>query len=155
MRADVRTVGSEMTLPELDRAFLREGVSGYPVLKDGRLIGIVSRSDVIRQLCVEQSVSEVASDYYRFPAGLGNPPAETLEDVGQRVGRRIETLRVKDVMSSSLITVSPEDSLADVARILTEHHVHRVLVTKDGRLVGIISALDFVRRIAAGGLHLE
>ena len=43
MEADVRTVGPEMTLPELERAFLSEKVSGFPVLEDGNLVGIVSR----------------------------------------------------------------------------------------------------------------
>lgn len=38
--------------------------------------------------------------------------------------------------------------IADVARQMVERHVHHVVVTEEGRVAGVVSALDFVRRFA-------
>lgn len=148
MNAEVRTVGSEMRLPDLERALIEQGLSGFPVVDGGRLVGIVSRSDVVRQLCVEQTVAETLSDYYADPSGSASGPVESFEAIGERVGTRIERLRVKDVMIHDLITVSPEDPLRDVAATLLARRVHRLPVVEGGRLVGIVTSMDLVRLIA-------
>lgn len=150
MRTDVRTVGPDVGLADLERAFLDARVSGFPVVEDGRLIGMVSRSDVVRQLSVEQSVGEVVSDYYR-DFGIGSlEPSQPLASVGRHLGRRLEELRVRDVMIPGLIHVAPGASLTDVARTLVSERIHRVPVVEDGRLVGILSSVDFVRLFAEG-----
>ncbi len=150
MQTDVRTVGAKMTLADLDRAFLEDRVSGFPVVQEGRLVGLACRSDVVRQLGVEQSVAETVSDYYRDVGGIRTDPAETLDSIARQVGARIEKLRVKDVMTHELITVSPADSLQEVARSLVEHRIHRLPVVDAGRLVGILTSLDLVRLFAEG-----
>lgn len=150
MQTDVRTVGPELTLAELDRAFLEGRVSGFPVVQDGRLVGLVCRSDVVRQLGVEQSVAETISDYYRDVGEVDAEPAETLDSIARQVGGRIEALRVKDVMTHQLITVSPADPLQEVARRLVEHGIHRLPVVDADRLVGILTSLDLVRLFAEG-----
>jgi CBS domain-containing protein len=146
MRTDVGTVGSEMSLPDLERAFIDRKRSGFPVVDAGRLVGIVSRSDVVRQLCVEQTLAEQVSDFY---AGEGVASVvESFEAIGERVGSRIETLRVRDVMSRRLITVSPDEGLSAVARRLVEHGIHRLPVVEGERLLGLVSSLDLVRLFA-------
>lgn len=150
MRSEVQSVDPEMTLPELERAFMEKGMSGFPVVV-GRdeLVGIISRSDVVRHLTVERSRAEMLSDYYR-DGGMGGIPAETLESIGQQVGARIERVPVKEVMLRAVVTASPEEPLRDVANKLVEHQIHRVPVVDEGRLIGIITSLDIVRVVAEG-----
>ncbi len=150
MAKDVRVVEPDMRLPDLERAFLDAHVSGFPVVEDGKLVGTVSRSDVIRALCVEQSLSEVVADYYRVHTDIEEDPLESLEDVAERVGTRVDTLTVGDVMIKDLITVPPELAVNEVARTLIDNRVHRVLVTKGGELIGIVSSTDIVRLVADG-----
>lgn len=150
MHEKVRTISPDRTLPELEEAFLRERVSGFPVVDRGRLVGIVSRSDLVRQLCVERSVAELISDYYREALAFAEDPVESLASIAERVGQRIEHLRVADVMIRRLITVPPDAPVAEVAQTLVEHRIHRVPVTDAGRLVGIVSSLDLARLIAEG-----
>lgn len=152
MRREVRVVESDLKLTELERLFLEAGVTGFPVVDDGNLVGIVSRSDVVRQLCVEQSFAEIVSDYYRDWHGTQADPGASFKAIGDQVGERFEELRVRDVMIKKLFTVSPADTLVDVAKALHEHHIHRVPVTENGKLVGIITTLDFVRLVAEGKL---
>lgn len=48
MSSPVETVGPELTLAELAETLERRGVSGMPVVRDGALLGVVSRRDVAR-----------------------------------------------------------------------------------------------------------
>lgn len=43
------------------------------------------------------------------------------------------------------ITVSVDTSIAEVAQLMLERRIHHVVVTRDGAMVGVVSALDFVR----------
>lgn len=48
------------------------------------------------------------------------------------------------------ITVPPDTSISDVAKLMVSNGVHHILVTENRHTVGIISALDFVRRYIQG-----
>jgi CBS domain-containing protein len=48
------------------------------------------------------------------------------------------------------ITAQAGDAAADVARLMVARHVHHVVVCDDGEMVGVVSALDFVRLFATG-----
>lgn len=50
---------------------------------------------------------------------------------------------VSDIMTASVISVSPSDPLQKVAALLTEHRIHGVPVLDDGAIVGIITETDF------------
>lgn len=116
--------------------------------KEGRLVGIVSRSDVVRQLGVEQSLAEYISDYYRDLYYYETNSSETLTDIGKQVGQRIEQLRVRDMMIRRLLYVSPDTPLQDVAQMFIQHRIHRLPVLLGERLVGIITTFDLVRLFA-------
>lgn len=150
MQRNVHTISPEATLPELEEVFLQERVGGLPVVQDGKVIGIVSRSDIVRQLYQEHQLAESTSDFYRDEAGFHELPLVTFEQVADRVGERIEQLRVRDVMSTHLFAVSPDQPLRHVAQMLVDHRVHRLLVTEDKRLLGIVTALDLAGLIANG-----
>jgi CBS domain-containing protein len=53
-------------------------------------------------------------------------------------------------MIHDVLSVRPDDSLAEVAGLLIDKHIHRVPVVEDDRLVGMVSSLDFVRLFAEG-----
>lgn len=151
MQAEPRTVSPQTTLPELQRRLLSERVSGFPVVEDARLVGVVSRSDVVRHLSVEQSVGELLSDYQRA-AGAAEGDQAYLDRVAEHVGRRMEKVRVADVMITAVISVAPDATLVEVARTLVEKRIHRLLVVEQGRLVGLVSSMDLVRLVADGRL---
>ena len=155
MRTEVRVVDSSLSLTRLERSFLEASVSGFPVVVDGKLVGIVSRSDIIRSICVEQSLSETFTYLHKVYTDEAEDVANDAEDVTDRVSERMERFTVADVMISKVISVAPDTNVADVARTLVEHHIHRVPVVEDGRLVGIISSLDLTRLVADGVARLD
>lgn len=148
MERAVHVVGADMPLVELDKEFLGRQLSGFPVVENGQLVGVVSRSDVVRQLAMEQRLAESTSEYYWDREGFHEEPAETIEQIANRLGQRIEDLQVKDLMSRHIVAAAPDDSIEAVAQKLLEHRIHRVPVVDKGRLVGILSTLDFVRLFA-------
>lgn len=142
------TVPSTMSLPELEQQLLEKRVSGFPVVDEGRLVGIVSRSDIVRQLCIEREIAQTTSDFYLDDSGFHEMPMESFQDIADRVGERIEELTVKDVMVEHPHTVSVEETLDHIARKFIDLRVHRLLVIDQGKLAGIITTTDLVRLIA-------
>lgn len=156
MHKEVKVVDPDETLIALERAFLDAKVSGFPVVdKQGRMAGIVSRSDVVRQLGVEQELAEYVSDYYRDLHHFDTDPEASLQDIAAQVGERIEHLRVRDVMIRRVIAVTPETSLQELAQTFIRHHIHRVPVTAGQRLVGIVTAFDLVKLFAEHNIIFE
>ncbi len=148
MRIRVHVVPPAMPLAELEQEFIEKLVSGFPVVEAGELVGVVSRSDIVRQLEVERQLAENTSDFYWDRSGFHEEPAESMQQIASRVGQRIEDLRVRDLMSRHLVVVSADDSLSVLAQRFLEHHIHRVLVVEHGHLVGIVSTLDLVKLFA-------
>src|SRR6185295_12014747 len=94
MRTCIRTVPKTLPLPALERAFLEFGVSGFPVVDGEDLMGVVSRSDVIRHLSAEQQVAAETSDFYRDSAGFHEIPVLSTAQTSERIGQRMQELTV-------------------------------------------------------------
>jgi CBS domain-containing protein len=58
-------------------------------------------------------------------------------------------LRVRDIMSTELVTVSPELSLRDAFELLARRHLGGVPVVTDDRLYGVLSATDLLEFTAS------
>jgi CBS domain-containing protein len=154
MQAEPRSVSPDTTLPDLQRTLLSTGMSGFPVVQEGRLVGVVSRSDVVRNLAVEQSLGEMLSDYQR-DVGCENADEAFLDRVARHVGSRIEKLRVEDVMTRSVISLPADAPLQLVARVLVDNRIHRLLIVEGERLLGLVSSTDLVRLVAEGRLEVR
>ena len=59
-------------------------------------------------------------------------------------------MKAKDVMSSPVISTRPESTVGEVSSLLYERHISAVPVLQDGRLVGIVSEADLLRRYEIG-----
>jgi CBS domain-containing protein len=58
-------------------------------------------------------------------------------------------------MSKSLITIDPDDSLKEAARVMSSNKIRRLPVLKQNRLVGIVVASDFVRNLGKKSVSEE
>jgi len=54
-------------------------------------------------------------------------------------------IRAKDIMSSPLITIEPNATLEEAARLMVRRSIKKLPVIDDGRLIGIITTTDLVR----------
>ncbi|MFL5971451.1 MAG: CBS domain-containing protein [Gaiellaceae bacterium] len=73
----------------------------------------------------------------------------TDRDIAIRVvaeGRDPESTTVRDVASTDLVTIDPEQSLDEALRLMAQHQVRRLpVVEEDGRLVGVLAQADVAR----------
>jgi CBS domain-containing protein len=148
MQKKVKTIAPDKTLPELERELLRWRIGAMPVVeRGGKLVGIVSRSDVVRQLCLERSLGEAMADAYRDQTDASFA-AHSESSIAVEVGQRMERLCVRDVMVRDVLTVTPDLPVTKAAQLLIERRIHRLPVVENGKLVGIVSSLDFTRIVA-------
>lgn len=152
MQTEVVSIPADRPLAELEELLLEHRIHGAPVVEGERVVGIVSRSDVVRQLKLEEERAASSTCYFESYESFdvygarGEDPTRVLEAAASRVAK----LRVRDVMIDDLISVAPDASLQEVARTMVERRVHRVLVTEEGKLRGIVTSLDLVRLLAEG-----
>jgi len=143
MEGRVLTVDPEASLEEVYHLFSDEEISGAPVVgEDGRLVGVITASDLIRAADEERDTARVESRYFRdllpYSAADWSFGPEDFQN-------RLASLRVSDAMTSRVIAVPPEMPANAVARVLRSQKVHRVFVTADEQLLGVVSAFDLLR----------
>lgn len=59
--------------------------------------------------------------------------------------------KVFEVMSSPVITIGPQASAADAARVMSRNKIRRLVVAEDGRALGVLTVTDFARRLEHSG----
>ena len=60
--------------------------------------------------------------------------------------------RMKDIMSSPLISTSPETNILDAMRKMRENRISRLLVMEKDKLIGIVSERDVIRAVSIASL---
>ncbi len=119
MQRRVETLSSRMRLDEVLQAFSQSSHRGFPVLEDGKLVGILTQKDIAKF-----SQRGLNSDTY-----------------GERF--------VAEVMTPEPITTYPKDTLAHVLHLLNYYNLSSLPVVEGRRLVGIITRSDIIRTEAA------
>lgn len=53
-------------------------------------------------------------------------------------------MKLKDIMTSPLITASPNDRLSDIAKKMARERIRKIPIIDDGKLVGIVADVDII-----------
>jgi len=126
MTTDLITVTPATPLAEFARICAEDGISGAPVVQiDGKLVGIVSKTDLITRLLAEDPRWGTATEVELHSLG---------EDLRE----------VQDIMNEDLVTVAPDTPIPELARSMARDRVHRVVVVEDDRLLGIVTSIDLL-----------
>ena len=144
MNPDIMTVADDMTTDELARYLTEHEISGAPVVDaEGHLVGVVSLTDIGREVAEPSEFGPPErSEFYRDTAD-----DVSLEDLAQRFVEE-RAVAVRDVMTPVVHHVPASASVAEAARIMVEHHIHRLVVTQGREPVGIITSMDLLRVVA-------
>ncbi len=147
--ADIMTRAVVTATPETDlatvaRLLLEHNISAMPVIDDRRrLVGIISEGDLLGR----PSEKSFRGSWLR----LFSSDAGTLEELATA-----RHLKVADVMTRRVVSVSDETPINVVASLMHLHKLKRVPVLRDSELVGVISRIDviggLVGRATAGDL---
>jgi len=131
MTTDPVKVTADTRLKEAARLMVRHRVSGLPVVDEGgKLIGILSEGDFIRR-----------------EAGRDRPHGVSLLDAvfGEGELQPVGAETVAEIMTRSVVTITPEATVGEAARVMGRRNVKRLpVVDLDGDLIGIVSRADVV-----------
>jgi predicted transcriptional regulator len=148
MTTPVVTAMPQMSLRELGQLLMRTKVSGVPVVDaEGRPIGVVSKSDIIDRIQNDEEAFGMEKLFYRTAFGVRGELGP-----GFHLDPGDETT-VEELMTPLVLSVSADTPISLAARMMAFEQVHRVIVTDEGRMVGILTTMDIVR--AVGGLKSE
>ncbi|HSB69461.1 MAG TPA: CBS domain-containing protein [Candidatus Methylomirabilis sp.] len=124
MKRDPVTVQKDDSFRYALKLIRKEGIRHLPVLDGKRLVGIVTDRDL------RQSAPS---------------PATTLEV--HELNYLLERLKIEAIMTRKVITVAPDSSLLDAAKLLLAHKIGCVPVVEHEELVGIITEGDLLRAL--------
>jgi predicted transcriptional regulator len=148
MSRDLITASPEQSLVEVRHTLIESRIGGAPVVSGGRLVGVISRSDLIRIEELVETLDAEVSDNEEWlddqADGFQHPAPRRFEGFHAR----LKQLRVKDAMRSQVVTCSPETPIGELALEMTRQRVHRIVVVEKDRPVGIVSTLDIVKLVA-------
>jgi len=143
MKTDITSVMPDHTLQEVARLLIENTISGVPVVDDsGQVVGVVSEKDVF------QAIFPTYHDYYV------RPDIWTQYDWND-ADERLKAIRVRDVMSRKVFVVEENEPVLKVGALMMAHHIHRVPVVRDGKLVGIVTRKDIYRTLLRKALGQE
>ena len=140
MTRDVAVVHPETMLLDALKLMASRRVSGLPVVDEhGALVGMMSEGDVLGW---HEGFSEREARWFDLLAeGFALAP-DFLREVQE------QHRKIKAVMSLHPITVTEATPAREIASLMHAHGIKRVPVTRDGKLVGIVSRADLVRALA-------
>ena len=108
--------------------FRSEGISHVPIVRDGKLAGMVSIYDIIENVFQPRQVQRI----------------------GERVGEKVPVLSLpaKGIMVKPVVTVLPETKLRDAEEQMHKFNISSLVIVSKGRPVGIITKRDFLEPLA-------
>jgi CBS domain-containing protein len=139
MTRDVISVTPDMPVSKLVNLLLTRNISGTPVVtEEGQLVGIVTEGDLVRR--AELGTERKRGAWLSFFTGTAALAHDYVRSHGTKV---------RDVMTESVVAVTPETPVAEVADLMEERRIRRVPVVKDGKVVGIVSRQNLLRAWAS------
>jgi CBS-domain-containing membrane protein len=140
----VLVAAPEMTVQAAAKLLAENHISGMPVVdSEGQVIGMISEGDLLHRAEIG---TDAEADGQRRSWWL-EFLASTRELASTYVKEHAHTVR--DVMSTTVLSVAEDTPLAEVANLLERRHIKRVPVLRDGKLVGIVSRSNLIRALAS------
>ncbi|MFQ5399881.1 MAG: CBS domain-containing protein [Anaerolineae bacterium] len=122
MIKDVIVAEPETPMLDAHKLMREKGIRRMPVVKNGKVVGIVTRSDVRK----------------------AQPSSATTLNVWE-MNYLLAKLELKDIMTRDVVTIAPNDTIKKAAELMHDRQIGALPVVEDGRLVGIITESDIFR----------
>lgn len=138
MTKDVVTIQADMPMTDAANLLVTRGFTGAPVVDQGNVVGIVTEADFLTRdgavhlptfLQMVTQFKVYKKDEERFKEEF----------------QKFLHTKVRDIMTANVITVGPETTVEETAKLFASKHVNPIPVVHEGKLVGIISRSDIVR----------
>jgi predicted transcriptional regulator len=143
MTPSIKAVPQSWTMDRLARFLTDNDITGSPVRNEhGDIIGIATLRDI----------TEFRWNVRRPHADPELTPEEQQEARRLRMAIFEEMgkvpVEVRDIMTPSVLSVDEQTPVRDIANIMMQEHLHRIFVTRDKKITGIITTYDMLKLIS-------
>jgi len=133
------TVGPERTLGDVARLMVEHDIRALPVVDDaGSLIGMITHRELLRFL-IPHFVQRTKTGEFHAPT----------RSQLQRGSADPQLIPAREAMARSVLCLAEDQTLADVANLMSSKDVDRFPVVREGIVVGFLTRADVVRRLIA------
>jgi CBS domain-containing protein len=147
LHAAVTSVRPGDGLELAERLMVEQRLTGLPVIENGKLAGVISRSDVARVHVLAEALDGQIREELHWDETQADGFKHNDGEKFLGFKQRLEKVHVKDVMRSQVVTCAPETPVREVATLLVRNHIHRVFVVDKNQPLGVINSLDLVALI--------
>lgn len=126
MSTDLIVVHEDDKLKKVEKLFNEQKVHHLLVIEDEKLVGIVSKSD-----------------YLFFKRGYNNDPIDDEYDL-----YRLKVHKVSEIMTTGIAKLDVNDKINIALEIFKENLFHAIPIMDNGKLVGIVTTFDLIKRLA-------
>lgn len=144
MSTEVLLVYEGWSIQRLADFFLNRGISGAPVIaSDHELVGVVSVADIFKFENADDEVkTEALKACYRDVTGIDIANRADLLEWSKNAQKNCT---VHQIMARQVISVSIDQSIPDIAAVMVGNDIHRVFVTENEKIVGVVTTTDILR----------
>lgn len=136
MSSDVIAVKDNAKIKDVIKTMAQNEISGVPVVdEDDYVKGVVSHSDITKE--------ESSYSFYRDTFSVTIP---------QEVYQTNDSFMYKPVssiMSHDIFSIDEEETIAKMCCMMYEHKIHRLMVTQDEKIIGIVTTFDLLKLMAS------
>jgi len=143
MAASVISLDPDMSLNDAAKELRKNGITGAPVVQDGKLIGVLSQTDLLYRLTKGSRRSVL-----KLPGG-GLPKSVRFIKNTEILGKQ-SAVQVRCAMTVDPISIGPDAPTSEAAALMLNRKLNRLMVVEDKQLVGVISARDLVKLALKG-----
>ena len=132
-------IKQDQNVGEVVAMFRRKLISGAPVQDDsGTLVGVVTLRDIAFTGMHKSGGGESMSGYF-----VGSDDKADLEK--DLEWQWDPNLKVSEIMTPTVFSVDVETTVAEIADTMLRGRIHRLMVTENNRLVGIVTSHDLLK----------
>ena len=124
MAKNPATLGRNDTLNIADDVMSLGRIRHMPIVDEGSVVGIISQRDLFRSALVKA-------------LGYGSKTHKVLT----------KTIKLKEIMTLNVITISPDATVKEAARVMMEKKIGCLPVLEGENLVGIVTETDILRYV--------
>jgi predicted transcriptional regulator len=139
-------VPADWSVEEVSQFFVDKAITGAPVTdEEGKFIGVVSLTDIVRYDSMAEMDwrADEPHDYYLH----GWEDRLAPEEISSFHIAEKPRAYVRDIMTPMIFKVDENTPIQEVADTLIGGRIHRLMVTRQDRIVGIITTMDMLKVI--------
>ena len=146
MSRNIIVVEEDTSINNLIRIFLENKISCAPVVNNKReLVGIITKTDVLgyfMDIDLDMSVKATLQDIFEYNSEHSD--TETLSET---------EMKVLNIMTPNPITAGEDTTIEFLAKTMIDHNIHRLIIKRDRKIVGVVSTLDILYHVAGIDKH--